>query len=158
LQRVPGQAASIVIRLPPQHIAEEVFNSTDPRHFPYNASLASPSRLAFDIPDAVALPDFSVQAILDLVKKLPLRPANLPLGDAPATVIELPYRLLLGPAPAAQVFHRSTPLANDDPLTDVTWTGLWSTRVGAGASLAQPGPNLRALPNPVDTGTSDFNT
>jgi hypothetical protein len=68
LSRIPGQPACIVIRLPPQHVAEEVFESTDPRVVPYNASLACPSRLAFDIPDTVDLPAYSVEAILDFIK------------------------------------------------------------------------------------------
>jgi hypothetical protein len=158
LDRVAGQPASIVIRLPPQHIAEEIFRSADPRRFPYNAALASPSRLAFDIPNAVALPAFSLEAILRFIKGLPLRLADLSLGTGPATVIELPFRVLLGPAPGAHVFHRSTPLPNDDPANDFTWTGLWSTRVAAGVSIRSGGSNFRALPNPVDTTPLGFNT
>ena len=158
LDRIAGQPASIVIRLPPQHVAEEIFQSTDPRRIPYNAALASPSRLAFDIPDTVALPAFSVEAILYFIKELPLRPADLPLGTDPATVIELPFRVLLGPAPGARVFHRSTPLPNEDPANAFTWTGLWSTRVAAGASIQTGGPNFRALPNPTDTTPPGFNT
>jgi hypothetical protein len=112
LKRVAGQTACIVIRLPPQHIAEQVFNSADQRTFPYQALLASPSRLAFDIPESIELPTYTVVGILDKIRELSLRPPDQTLGTGPATAIELPYRVLLVPAPNTRLFHRGTSCAS----------------------------------------------
>src|SRR5262249_38332920 len=110
LNRIAGQTPTIVIRLPAQHVAEQVFDSNVSRQLPYVSLLSSPSRLAFDIPAAMPLPAFTVEDILRCVSGLSPRPPGSVLGADPATVIELPYRVLLSPAPNTRLLHRATPL------------------------------------------------
>jgi hypothetical protein len=80
---------------------------------------------------------------------LPLRPIDVAIGTDPTTAIELPYRVLLGPAPDARLFHRNTALQNTDPSTDFAWTGLWSTRLAANGSEGNGGTSFCAVPYPV---------
>ena len=156
LKRTPGQRASIVVRLPPQHIAEQVFDPGDARQFPYKALLAGPTRLAVEIPDAVDLPPFTVQGILKFIQGRPLRLQAQPPDRGPATAIEIPYRVLLSPAANTRLLHRYTPLTTDYPTTGFTWTGLWSTRLVADG--ARSGTSFRALKNEQDLSPDPFRT
>lgn len=141
-----GQPAYIVVKLPPQHLAEPAFTE-DPvtglpqsvPELPLNSVFAGESRLAFQLPDAVQSVPFTLAALLDWSSLVPSLPANaLPAAPdltagqpAPAppadwqTAIELPYRLLLSPDASGRWTHALS------PVTRAGVTELWHTRLGA---------------------------
>lgn len=152
LERVDAGAGShIIIRLPGQHVAEQVYfeteNSIQPADAPPVAAFAAASsRLVFSLPNGVARIPFSLASVLDWAALTARLPANaLPPGaqDGPAsgvpaadqTAIEFPYRLLLSPDQSAHWQHRSTPFGADRR------TELWHTRLVSD----QPTVPLRAV-------------
>lgn len=150
LMRVAGQSPSMVVRLPSQHVTEEVVGASASAALPYRCALAAPSRLAFDVPASAQLPEFRIDAILAFIATLPLRPCEGTVASAPMTVLEVPYRLLLSPRSGVRLLHRPAPLAQPNPDGDIRWTGHWSTRL-VEADGAAGGPiALRAVANPND--------
>jgi len=149
LKRATAGDAFIIVRLPPQHIAEQVIRTSDDRHFPYEAFIASPSRLAFQLPATPVEIPFNLRSVLRYVTDLPLKLTTaLPADGKPATVIEFPDRLLLIPDSSTRLFHRWAPLKrNVGPVS----AELWHTRIGVqGDSKGKNPLHLRAVTNPQD--------
>ncbi len=110
----PATPGRIVVGLPPQHIAEAVFQENETQNevvapLPVRSVSAAPSRLAFDVPaDGPGVP-FTVAGLLDWAALRPaLAPNALPPdtptsagGVRPAepaadvTALELAYRMIL---------------------------------------------------------------
>ncbi len=130
-----GRPSRVVVHFPPQHIAERAsLDEGQPELVaptpPVPAALASPSRLAFDVPaslQAAGIP-YTLDSLLDWGRLTP-RPG--PQGTvrrptASETALVVPYRLILSPE------------VDDDPAwaharQPVTFDGrteLWHTRLG----------------------------
>jgi hypothetical protein len=145
LRRETSGDAFIVLRLPPQHIAEDSLKSSEQRAPPYEAFLASPSRLAFQLPAGDVDIDFNLRSILEAFKQLPLKRQDAsPPDSRPGTFVEFPDRLLLVPDDRARLWHRSTPLDEDTQLAE-----LWHTRFVVDAKDKDQ-LRFRAVSNPVD--------
>jgi hypothetical protein len=140
LELAAAGPAFIVIRLPPQNIAEEVARDSLTSSFPYPAGLSGPSRLTWRLPDSFTHVDYRLDALL-----AQLDGAELESADAvAATVIEYPDRLLLTPQPSISSAHRSKSFTS--PKTGVT--ELWHT------TLQGPSGNsilFKAIANSADT-------
>src|SRR5436305_3713105 len=80
LRRAADGPAFIVIRLPPQHIAEEAFTSSTTTPPPFKAFLSSPSRIAFELPKTIAEIMFTLDDVMHLLTELAPITADLP-GD-----------------------------------------------------------------------------
>jgi hypothetical protein len=144
-----GQAA-VVLRLPPQHVAEEVTGGSPAPRLPYQARLSCPSRIAFKVPASVADIPFNAEAILKLLggwEPLVADPAG---ADQPATVIEFPDRLLIVPDPAARLFHGAAPATSPETRR----TAIWHGRIRGAAD--SPASRFRVVDNPVDTADRPF--
>lgn len=145
---VPQDASEpcyLVVRFPPQHIAEEAFveslaTNNPLARPPIRARLAGKSQLVWAIPPEIKEIPYTTQALLDWtrfslnvapVAKLRLLNAAVPTAPIltassttiPVTAIELPYRLLLSPSEAGQWRHALTPVTRDGR------TELWHTRL-----------------------------
>jgi hypothetical protein len=122
LRRMGDLPAFIVLRLPAQHIAEIVIDGSTVKP-PYQAVVASPSRLTFKLPEDQAELPFQLTSILQLLTTL--APHSDPIEGKPTTVIEFPDRLLLVPDDSVRLMHRS------EPPTEaiLTWTELWQTKL-----------------------------
>jgi hypothetical protein len=149
LSRSAAGPAFIVMRLPPQAIAEQVATPSEPA-LPFGAGLAGPTRLTFLVPDTINAIDFRLDALLALVGG-----ANLAIGNDLAgetTAIEWPDRLLLVPQPSSKLIHRADAVTSKS--TGVT--ELWHT------SLSDPAiggsPRLQAIVNPSDRADQPFAT
>ena len=142
LTRAAAGPAFLVVRLPPQNIAEQVVPDGASSNLPYPCGLAGPSRLTFLVPDPELPIDFRLEALLAFVGNHGLW-VDGPLAG-PTTAIECPDRLLLAPQPSSQLIHRTLPVTSQ--TTGVT--ELWHTtlRDPAGAS-----GRLRAIANPSDS-------
>ncbi len=129
LTREAAGAAFIVLRLPAQHMAEQVIVRGGGLTSPFKAIISGPSRLAFRVPDDRSEVTLSLTDILDLIRTVPPEVPSNPLGVSAATVIEFPDRLLLVPEVreenALRLHHR-----NDAPDLEATnWAELWQTRL-----------------------------
>lgn len=140
----PARPAYLVVVLPPQHIAEQVFDENQQGQLPgvqqppVPSYIAGPSRLVFRLPDGVATVPFTVEALLRWADYAPSLPVNArdeqedvwEVGPAPVspldtqTAIELPYRLLLSPERLGGWRHATVPVTRDGS------TELWHTRLG----------------------------
>jgi hypothetical protein len=150
LTRAAAGPAFIVVRLPPQNIAEQaVFDGTS-SNLPYPGGLAGPSRLTFRVPDAAPPIDFRLEALLAFVGNADL------LVDGPlagqTTAIECPDRLLLVPQPLSRLIHRTHPVTSQ--TTGVT--ELWHTTLRDPATGVSG--QLRAIANPSDHSDRPFAT
>jgi hypothetical protein len=159
----PSAAATIVVRLPPQHITENAYQvdgngNITPDHPPITAVIAGDSRLAFTLPAGVASLPLSLPALLDWAQLDPVppgAPATEPGGTQ--TAIELPYRLVLGidnatwqhavqaiidpGTGAAEVWHTRA----EAPKAHVTWTPDLNPAPPPGPNMP-PGPPAVASP------------
>jgi hypothetical protein len=160
------QPAFVVVRLPPQHVAEEGFTEADNGDLalragvpPARAILAGESRLVFRMPDEL---DTLALTIDDLLAWERLVPRVAPNAETPAalfrrgaspadpdavtdgapyTAIECPYRLILSPDAAARWHHATRPITRDDPTSGAKRTELWHTRLLTSGTR----PQLRAI-------------
>ncbi|MFF4528331.1 hypothetical protein ACFY1P_03570 [Streptomyces sp. NPDC001407] len=151
----PGQPAFMVVRLPPQHIAESAYTA-DPGSGillgeaspPVESRMASPSRLGFRVPDGMTAIPFTLAALLDWNALTPNVPDNA-LPDPPdlsasaprpgppteqQTDLEVPYRLDLSPDASGRWSHAI------DAVTHNGVTELWHTRLGVIDSDDPDGP------------------
>ncbi|GAA0345518.1 hypothetical protein [Streptomyces blastmyceticus] len=151
----PGKPAFMVVRLPPQHIAEPAFTvdpgsgillgQPDP---PVMSRMANPSRLGFRVPDSVTAIPFTLEALLDWNSLIPNVPDNAlpdppdltarqPRPGPPAdqqTDLEVPYRLDLSPDASGRWSHAIGAVTHNGV------TELWHTRLGVIDSDAPDGP------------------
>src|SRR6185437_4377719 len=151
LTRAAAGPAFIVVRLPPQTIAEQVVppGASEPA-LPFGAGLAGPSRLAFLVPDDMPAVPFRLDAFLALMGKANLVIANDLASDT--TAIECPDRLLLVPPPSSRLVHRTDAVTSQS--TGVT--ELWHTTLSDPATGASP--RLQAIANPSDRADRPFAT
>jgi hypothetical protein len=140
LEHAAAGPAFIVIRLPPQSIAEQVARDGITLNFPYQVGLSGPSRLAWRLPDSFVHVDYRLDALLAQLDNAEL----VSVDAAAATVIEFPDRLLLVPQPSVRSAHRSKPFTS--PETGVT--EIWHT------TLQGPPPGnsilFKAIANSAD--------
>lgn len=127
IRRESGDAF-IVLRLPAQHVAEQVVVEGGSLPAPYQAVLSGPTRLAFRLPAQIAEIPLKLEDILGLVARLPPWLPSNPLAPEAATVIEFPDRLLLVPESGMRLNHRHEP-----PQRDKIWTELWQTQLRDGS-------------------------
>jgi hypothetical protein len=148
LTRAAAGPAFIVVRLPPQNIAEQAVVDGTSSNLPYPGGLAGPSRLTFRVPDAAPPIDFRLESLLAFVGNADL------LVDGPlagqTTAIECPDRLLLVPQPLSRFIHRT------HPVTSQNVTELWHTTLRAPATGVSA--RLLAIPNPSDHSDRPFAT
>ena len=127
----PGSPATIIVGLPPQHMAEALLSAASDSAGPAVASAAAGgSQLAFTVPDALTtlaldLPTLLGWTSLDAVP--PGHPAGTPgQPSGSASILELPYRMLLA-VDAARWEHPTAAMV--DPTTGTV--ELWRTRADA---------------------------
>jgi hypothetical protein len=126
LRRSGAGRAFIVMRLPPQHIADQIFEFGTVGNVPHTAFLSCPTRIAFELQrNQVA---FSVCALLDEITKLVIMP-GVTSDSVPTTSIEFPDRLLISPEPTAWLHHEPLPIASSKPTSSVHWTEIWNSRI-----------------------------
>jgi hypothetical protein len=150
LTRAAAGPAFLVVRLPPQNIAEQAVPDGTSSTLPYPGGLAGPSRLTFRVPDAAPPIDFNLEALLAFVGNADLFVDGL-LADQ-TTAIECPDRLLLVPQPLSRLIHRSHPVTSQ--TTGVT--ELWHTTLHDPATGVSG--RLRAIANPSDHSDRPFAT
>lgn len=141
LERAGAGPAFIVIRLPPQNIAEQVAQDSLTLNFPYQAGLSGPSRLTWRLPDSFTNVDYRLDALLAQLDNAELKSADA----TAATVIEFPDRLLLTPQPSVRSTHRSRSFTS--PKTGVT--EIWHTTLQA--PLSGNSILFKAIANSADT-------
>jgi hypothetical protein len=153
LTRAAAGPAFIVVRLPPQAIAEQVVPPPGPEPgLPFGAGLAGPSRLTFLVPDNVT--PFRLDALLALMGR-----ANLVIADDrrfwedQTSAIENPDRLLLVPPASSRLIHRTGPVTSNRTGATEIWHTTLSDPATAGAW-----PRLRAISNPSDRADRPFAT
>src|SRR5215204_2787839 len=119
-----GQPAFIIVRFPPQHVAEQVFSldagSPPPDPPPVRALFSGPSRLVFKLPDEIESIPYTLDSLLDWAKLEPEvalnalppeatdGPGIMPL-DETVTAMELPFRLFLSPDRFGRWAHKVPP-------------------------------------------------
>ena len=145
-----GSPATVIVGLPPQHIAEASTPTGSVPGFPPLASAAAGgSQLAFTVPDGVASLPLDLPTLLgwaSLVPVPPAHPAGTP-GLPGASVLELPYRMLLA-VDAAQWQHPTA--AVFDPATGAA--ELWRTRAIAPSLHVAYSHDLDSPPPPPPPG------
>jgi hypothetical protein len=146
LARQAAGPARIVMRLPPQHIAEEAFTQNSQRSPPYKSFLACPSSVSFALPDTVVDIPFSTDGLLSVLSGL--ETTVTPSAGDPGTVIAFPDGLLLIPEPGTRLRHRATTVVSTATLPHRT--ELWHTRLVAGSPNANLTPRFRAVRNLQD--------
>ena len=151
LTRGAAGPAFIVMRLPPQAIAEQVVPPTGAEPaLPFGAGLAGPTRLTFLVPDNVDAIDFRLDALLALVGGANLAIANDLAGET--TAIEWPDRLLLVPQPSSKLIHRADAVTSKSTgVTELWHTSLSDRAIGVS-------PRLQAIANPSDRADQPFAT
>lgn len=137
----PGDAF-IVVRLPPQHVAEQAVVAGESPSPPYAARLSSPSRVAFRLPDEDSEVPLRLPDLLARLETLPLALPADSLNPVAATVIEFPDRLLLVPDAAVRWHQRSAP-----PSTDTIWTELWQAALHDATGQSR----FKVVTNPLDS-------
>jgi hypothetical protein len=146
LERAAPGPAFIVIRLPPQNIAEQVVQGDSTPDFPYKGGLAGPSRLTCRLPETVPHVDYRLDALLAQLATAELVPETATEG--PVSVIEFPDRLLLVPQPSTRLVHRTKPITS----TSTGVTEIWHTTLRGPAGGTSP--QFKAIENPKDTAAS----
>jgi len=146
LVRDGGGSCYLLVRFPPQHVAEYVHDKNEQRSLPYKSLVSGSSRLAFEIPASAIPLDYKLDAILDLLTRLaPIEPGS----TAPSSAIEVPFRVLLVPRNDTHLSHSLRPKTLTSPSTGIKWSELWHTKL-----LPQKSPNgsirFRAIENTAD--------
>jgi len=152
LTRAAAGPAFIVVRLPPQTIAEQVVPPPGPEPgLPFDAGLSGPSRLTFLVPDNMTSVAFRLDALLALMGSANLAIANDLTGQT--TAIECPDRLLLVPPKSSRLIHRAGPVTSNSTRV----TEVWHTTLTDPAAT-DSSPRLRAIDNPSDHADRPFAT
>ncbi|MEM1261318.1 MAG: hypothetical protein AAGH76_02850 [Pseudomonadota bacterium] len=140
----PASPATVAIGLPPQHVAEAVWQTSVLRALPVESVAASEMQLVFQLPVEMDGLDLSVESLLDWSRLEIVWSANDGLTEA-ATRIETPTGLLLNvpTLPASAWRHAHQP---------VTWHGrteLWHTQLSDLATNQSAMVVLPREPNPM---------
>jgi hypothetical protein len=152
LKRVAAGPAHIVLRLPPQSVAEQVTLTG----LPSQSGLSGPSRLTFRVPDNVDTIDYRLDALLAFLQTADLETTDphtglpIPLTGL-ATAIECPDRLLLMPPSSSRLAHRTTPFTSPGAVTEL-WHSTLHDPASGDVSL------LRPIANPADATDRPFPT
>src|SRR6516164_9402535 len=85
LRRAAAGPAFIVMRFPPQHVAEEASSSSHDNPPPYVAFAACPSRLRIQLPDDISDISLTIEDLLDAVKDLPVLTSPIDGESIPAS-------------------------------------------------------------------------
>ena len=146
----PGSPATVIVGLPPQHVAETSTPAGSvPGYPPLGSVAAGGSQLAFTVPDGVASLPLDLSTLLgwaSLVPVPPAHPAGTP-GLPGASVLELPYRMLLA-VDAAEWQHQAAAVL--DPATGAA--ELWRTRAIAPSLHVAYSHDLDPPPSPPPPG------
>lgn len=157
-------SAPVIVRFPPQAFGEQVYrpvsdNVLVPRPGDRSARLAEPSRLVFDVPEALGdLPADDTAALLDWrqwqLRVVPnarqVRP-QAPYADPRApgiveTSLELPWFLVLSPS------ERATFVASGSPVIDEGRVEAWHARMATRLfSFQGQDPKLSERPGTLHT-------
>jgi hypothetical protein len=144
----PGSPATIIVGLPPQHIAEAAVpvGSGDVPP-PVAAAVAGGSQLAFTVPAGVNSLPLNLPTLLGwsaFEPVPPARPAGTAARPAPGgSILELPYRMLLA-VDGAEWQHPTAAVL--DPVTGTA--ELWRTTAAAPALHVTWSQNLDPVPPP----------
>ena len=150
---------------PPLQTPPALPSASDSPQLPPGATasrMSGASRLAFQLPNSISQIPYTVEALLDWDKLIPLLPAAalVPPGASAAagqnsppiaepgpdvSAIELPYRLLIAP----NVTHDASPswLHAQLPVQHDGWTELWHTRLGSVATGTTDAEPVEASPS-----------
>jgi hypothetical protein len=149
---VAGDAARIVVYLPPQHVAEEVVSPAPPGDWVAGAQLAGTSRVAFDVTRGTEVP-LTTAGILGACRRLSA--VARPAGRFD-TAVEMPWHLAFAPVASGDAGGPATlgALHPDQPLASPAGAvGLWLSRLGlrldeTGAIVAvgQAAPEFELVP------------
>jgi hypothetical protein len=151
LKRVAAGPAHIIVRLPPQSLAEQdTRGGSSVPSLPYQAGLSGPSRLTFRVPDSVNAIDYRLDALLAFLQSADLETADALTGLT--TAIECPDRLLLVPQPSTRLAHRTAPFTSQSTAVTELWHSMLHDPAGGDAL------QLRPIPNPSDGGDRSFTT
>lgn len=158
----PADPAFVVVGLAGQHMAEQVFPELDGglvglTEPPVTSVMSAPTRLAFQLPDALQSIPFTLRDLLDwtrlqtsvtanaLPDPLPGEPGTAAPAEPAATqtAIEVPYRLVLSPDASAGWSHSPVPVMRGDTAE------VWHTRLGVRQDSQQVDesrlPTIRAV-------------
>jgi hypothetical protein len=124
-----GGSARMTLRLPGQHIVEDVLEAAETGSIPRAAFLAGASRLVFDLPGELEFISCRVEDFLKVAERDGILVSGATADDV-GTLIEFPDRVLLVPDHGAAIAHRTA-------LQSGRAAQLWATR------LAVPGAPLR---------------
>jgi hypothetical protein len=143
LKRIAAGPAFIVLRLPPQHVAEQVRPQGGQLQLPSKAFLSSPSKISVRVPDAVPEVRLGLENLLGKLAEWETT-SDLVSGQ-PGTVVEFPDRLLIVPEQHTRLSHAAM------LLTENGWTELWHTKLVVPATEQQQAPpRFRAIANAQD--------
>ena len=143
-----GAQSHLIVRFPPQHIAERAFapaaSITGMR-----ARIAGGSQLVFRVNSELP---FTVASLLDwsTPRLTPLLPLATSALDPLVTQIELPYRILLAPDTESIWRHNLLPVTRADADGN-RWTELWQTsmdRASGQNAVWVAGARLPDAPDP----------
>ncbi len=143
-----GAQPRLIVRFPPQHIAERAFapaaSITGMR-----ARIAGGSQLVFRVNGELP---FTVASLLDwsAPRLTPLLPLATSALDPLVTQIELPYRILLAPDTESIWRHNLLPVTREDADGN-RWTELWQTsmdRASGQNAVWVAGARLPDAPDP----------
>lgn len=156
VRKIPSRPGYVVVHFGPQAVGERAYveaenpaDSEPLQNPPIPASLAGPSRVAFEVPDDLESVPFTLNALLHWNTWDPRVPAVArknahqlrpdlfaPLPNE--TAIEAPWRLIMSPAENSTWGHAFV------PVTHAGRTELWHSRLGA----FNPGPGPKPAIGP----------
>lgn len=128
-REIPGSPAFVIVRFPPQHIAEQVFtdDSAPVEQPPILTAMAGGSYLVFRLPDATTSLPLTIDSLLNW-EEWELEVAS-GAPDELHTAVELPWRLILSPEGTARWKHKIKPVVLDGNVE------LWRTHLTPGAAI-----------------------
>jgi hypothetical protein len=126
---------SLIVDLPPQHIAETVLAASSSTS---HARLSGPSSLHFVVPRGRTV-TLSVEGVLAAMNELDLKVA--PREQGKASTLELPWRMLLAIQDQARCRHRRAVVSSSDGVTQ-----MWHTRILAPIRAPSPSGYAAVFP------------
>jgi hypothetical protein len=144
----PGSPATVIVGLPPQHLAEAAVPAGSPPTSPPVAlALAGGSQMAFTVPDGVTSLPLNLPTLLGWSALTPV-PPDQPAGapgqpSGSGSILELPYRMLLA-VDSAQWQHSTAAVL--DPATGTA--ELWRTTASAPALHVAWSQDMEGIPHP----------
>jgi len=168
-----GQAGTLSVLFPPQHMAEEAYYDAEAKDFrqdkqtppdpsesdqppepPIAIRLAGQTRLAFAVPGDLSPKPLTLDSLLDWSAYTLVPSAPGSTSNALATSIELPYRLMLSPDAKAGFANTNFPSLDSKPVA--LWQARLGTRRASSSSLAAFFVDERKTPSVAIVGSPDF--